>query len=323
MQRRRFLALTVAAIATGCERVRESAPPATVDPTPPSVPEGLTMEGSLQQGGYAIGVTTPHAEVVVDGDIPTTADADGRFVVGFDRDAPAQSMIVVTSPTGWSETRTLDIVARQYEEQTVRGLPRGDEDSSEWFDLASPHAMATDQDDRGVDDPLSAEDAARVTREVALKSEAWASRADSGGFAQSWRKPVPGRETSPWGSRRNYTGSTRTRTHYGVDLAGGVTTQILAPAAGVIVLAQDLYYEGGCVFIDHGQGFISHYLHMSQVIARVGQVVSQDDVVGFVGNTGRANGYHLCWQLHWRGRHLDPTLLVPTEQDADAQTNAQ
>ena len=71
-----------------------------------------------------------------------------------------------------------------------------------------------------------------------------------------------------------------------------------------------LHYEGGLIMIDHGQGLISCYLHLSQVDVRRGQAVRQGEPIGAVGKEGRATGPHLCWRLKWRGRNLDPMLLV-------------
>ncbi|MDB5452282.1 MAG: peptidase, partial [Caulobacteraceae bacterium] len=71
-----------------------------------------------------------------------------------------------------------------------------------------------------------------------------------------------------------------------------------------------LHYEGALILIDHGQGLISAYLHLSKVLVGAGERLAQGQSIGEVGQEGRATGPHLCWRMKWRGRNLDPTLLV-------------
>ena len=71
-----------------------------------------------------------------------------------------------------------------------------------------------------------------------------------------------------------------------------------------------LHYEGGLILIDHGQGLVSCYLHLSRVGVERRQRLARGELIGAVGKEGRATGPHLCWRLKWRGRNLDPMLLV-------------
>ena len=99
--------------------------------------------------------------------------------------------------------------------------------------------------------------------------------------------------------------------HYGVDLAAPAGTPIHAPADGVVVLAEpDLWFEGGLTLIDHGQGLIGAFLHQQRLDVAPGQTVKRGEQIGLVGQKGRATGPHLCWRLTWRGRHLDPSMLL-------------
>ena len=91
----------------------------------------------------------------------------------------------------------------------------------------------------------------------------------------------------------------------------------MAPAAGVVSLSSPaMHYEGGLTMIDHGQGLVSVYLHQSRIDVRAGDTVIQGQVIGAVGMTGRATGPHLCWRMRWRGRNLDPMLLVGLQSPA-------
>lgn len=99
--------------------------------------------------------------------------------------------------------------------------------------------------------------------------------------------------------------------HYGIDLAAPRGTPVYAPAGGVVLLAENgMLFEGGLIMIDHGQGLVAAYLHLSSVDVLRGQSVTRGERIGAVGATGRATGPHLCWRLKWRGRNMNPMLLV-------------
>lgn len=250
--------------------------------------DGLTLTGRFVQGGHVIGRTWPRALIFVDGESLTAAAADGVFIVGFDRDAPA-SVRIEARAGGRTAGRTLDIARGQFPSTSVNGLP--------------PSTV----------EPSDPELLARIRREVALKTEGFASRIDADHFRDGFDWPVEGfRVTSLWGSQRILNG-TPARPHYGIDLAVPQGTVIRAPAAGRVTLAQSgLHFEGGLVLIDHGQGLITAYLHQSRLEVAAGQDVRGGDPIGRVGMTGRATGPHLCWRMKWRDRNLDPSLLVKT-----------
>ena len=248
----------------------------------------LDLTGRFVQGGHAIGRTWPHAMVFVDGEALTTASADGVFVVGFDRDAAGNAQIEVRAGER-SVRRTLDIAAGHFPSTRIDGLPTATVEPSD------PELLA------------------RIRREVALKTEGFASRIDADHFKDGFAWPLDSyRVTSLWGSQRILNG-TPARPHYGIDLAAPQGTPIRAPAAGRVSLARSgLHFEGGLVLIDHGQGLITAYLHQSRLEVRTGQEVYRGEVIGRIGMTGRATGPHLCWRMKWRDRNLDPSLMVKT-----------
>jgi murein DD-endopeptidase MepM/ murein hydrolase activator NlpD len=246
-------------------------------------PPPLVLEGTPIQSGVMIGRTAPGARVRVD-DVDTEADGQGVFVFGFDRDAPLSALITATTPGGTTR-QNLSLFARTYQTRTISGLPA--------HTVTPPPAAR-----------------ARIEREQAIKSRAFASRAEGSGFLEPWRWPVRNRITSPWGAQRVLNGTPQ-RPHYGVDLGVPLGTPVLAPASGTICIAEpDLYFEGGMVGLDHGQGLITMYLHMSRLDVAVGQKVVQGATLGLVGAKGRATGPHLCWRMRWRGRQMDPSLRV-------------
>ena len=246
----------------------------------------LNTSGRLVQGGQVIGQTWPGAVIFVDGEALTSASADGWFIVGFDRDAPASVRIEAREGTRAAEA-VLTIARGEFATSRIDGLPQS---------TVTP------------DDP---ELLARIQREAALKAAAYASRAEGAHFRDGFDWPLDDiRVSSAWGGQRVLNG-TPARPHYGVDLAAPEGTAIRAPAAGLVTLAQPaMHFEGGLVLIDHGQGLISAYLHQSRLDVSEGQTLRRGDLIGAVGATGRATGPHLCWRLRWRDRNLDPSLLV-------------
>lgn len=248
--------------------------------------EFLRLKGAIVQGGYVVGTTAPGADIRVDGQSMTTASSAGRFVVGFDRDAPGETVIEARTAdrTG---SATLRIARGDFDEQRIDGLPT---------DQVSPT------------DPALLE---RIAREAERKTTALRSRDPADGYVDGFAWPLERfRRSARFGGRRILNGEPK-RPHYGVDLAAPTGTPILAPAPGLVVLAEpDMHFEGGLVMIDHGQGLISFYLHQSRLLVRAGERVDRGRILGEVGATGRATGPHLCWRLRWRDRNLDPSLWV-------------
>ncbi|NBB65352.1 peptidoglycan DD-metalloendopeptidase family protein [Pseudomonas sp. ODNR1LW] len=249
-------------------------------------PIDLVLTGAWRQGGYALGRTEPRAQILVDGEVLSTASARGLFVIGFDRDAPAVASLEVRSGDR-SILRRLDIAPHAFPSTRVDGLPPATVEPSD------PALLA------------------RIQQELAAKTEAFASDADTDQFREGFIWPLETyRISSEWGAQRVLNG-TPARPHYGIDLAAPAGTVIRAPADGRVVFVRpDMHFEGGLTLIDHGQGLISAYLHQSQQNVSLGQTVRRGDPLGQVGMTGRATGPHLCWRLKWRGRNLDPSLLV-------------
>jgi murein DD-endopeptidase MepM/ murein hydrolase activator NlpD len=112
--------------------------------------------------------------------------------------------------------------------------------------------------------------------------------------------------TSRFGNRRSYNGSAYEFFHTGLDIAGGTGTQIFAPAKGKVVFAGPLTVRGNATMIDHGWGVYTGYMHQSEILVKVGDVVKPGDVIGLVGGTGRAEGPHLHWEVWVGGVQVDP-----------------
>ena len=247
---------------------------------------GLVLNGQFIQGGFAMGRAAPRAKILLDGQEVGEASAGGLFVVGFDRDA-ADAADIAARTSGGQSGRRVGVAKGTFDIQRINGLPE---------DQVTPTDPAL---------------LARIAEEVKLKAVGFSSRMDSDDFRDGFVLPVQGaRLSARFGGQRILNG-TPMRPHFGDDLAAPVGTPVHAPAAGVVSFARTgLHYEGGLIMIDHGQGLISLYLHLSRVDVVAGQTVSRGQLIGAVGQEGRATGPHLCWRLKWRGRNLDPMLLL-------------
>jgi murein DD-endopeptidase MepM/ murein hydrolase activator NlpD len=258
---------------------------APVNPPPQTL--SLRCAGAFTQGGVALCRTLPGAVVSVDGARVDAADAQGWVVVGFTRDHSA-SAEVSASAQGAVVSERYEIAAREFDIQRVNGLPQ---------------QTVT---------PTDPEVLARIQRESALKQAAFMSQANIEGFLDGFIRPVEGGVvTGRWGNQRILNGTPSTP-HFGYDIAVPAGTPIRAPAAGIVTLAEpDMHYEGGLVFIDHGQGLITMYLHMSRVDVHAGDTLEQGQVIGAVGASGRATGPHLCWRMKLRNtQQLDPSVAI-------------
>lgn len=125
----------------------------------------------------------------------------------------------------------------------------------------------------------------------------------------SFHVPVPGAATSSFGRLTVLNGKPRGR-HQGADFRAASGTPVVAPNAGRVVLAEDLYFSGNTVVIDHGLGMFSLLAHLSRIDVSAGRDVARDDVLGASGATGRVTGPHLHWALRMSEFSVDPLSLV-------------
>ncbi len=122
-------------------------------------------------------------------------------------------------------------------------------------------------------------------------------------------RPVDGRLSSAFGLRRFFNGEER-NPHSGLDFAAPTGTSIKAPAAGQVILVGDYFFNGKTVFVDHGQGLISMFCHLSSIDVKVGDELARGAHVGKVGATGRATGPHLHWNVSLNNTRVDPSIFI-------------
>ncbi len=123
------------------------------------------------------------------------------------------------------------------------------------------------------------------------------------------RLPVDGIVTSLFGHRRILNGQPRSP-HSGLDVAADTGTPVLAPMPGTVTLSGDFYFNGNTLLLDHGQGLVTMYCHLSEIKAEPEQRVERGDVIGLVGATGRVTGAHLHWSVSLNGNRIDPMMLI-------------
>ena len=253
-------------------------------PLPLAAQPAPALEGDLVQGGLVIGTAVPGARVSLN-DKPLRVAGDGRFVFGFGRDAPGEARLTVTYPDGAVSDQTLAIAGREYKVQRIDGLPKK-------FVTPPDDVVARIRAD---------EEAAAKARET--------DRPDTD-FDSGFRWPAVGIVSGVYGSQRILNGEPR-RPHFGIDIAAPKGTPVVAPADGLVTLVHpDMYFTGVTLFLDHGHGLSSAFLHLEKVTVREGQKVTKGEQIATVGTTGRSTGPHLDWRVNWFTERLDPALLV-------------
>ena len=124
--------------------------------------------------------------------------------------------------------------------------------------------------------------------------------------------PVTGRISSIFGLRRFFNEQER-RPHSGLDIAAKEGTPIKAVANGTVIDAGDFFFSGNMIYLDHGQGIVSLYAHMSKISVQPGDVVKQGDIIGKVGQTGRVTGPHLHFAVIANRTLIDPVFMLPAD----------
>lgn len=248
----------------------------------------IELQGELTQGSLVRGALPPGSSVWLN-DQDVSVLPSGEFVIGFARDAELTQQLRWQIPGKDVQHKRLELVKRQYDIQRIDGLKES---------MVSP--------------PESVLNRIRQDSQKVASARARFDQRDD--FMMPFIWPAEGPITGVYGSQRILNGKPK-RPHYGVDVGAPTGTKVVAPADGIVTLAEaDLYYSGGTIIIDHGLGVNSTFLHLSKVSVEVGQQVSQGALIGEIGATGRATGPHLDWRINWKSMRLDPQLLVVPRQ---------
>jgi murein DD-endopeptidase MepM/ murein hydrolase activator NlpD len=266
----------------------------------------ITCSGQAVQGGLLLCEAPAGSTLVVSGSKgestrEVTVSEDGLATIGLRRTEALE--LLITDKEGWAAPVTLTLEMRNDPFRTIEG-----------FDCDKVDARTEAQK-------------AHAGRSWVKKQTAFKTFHEGPGARTGFLRPSTGPSSSPFGPARKYIGVGKDGTpcesmsvHRGYDIAIPVGTEIVAPAAGTVTLGDpDLYYEGGTVFLDHGDGLVSVFLHMSSVDVSAGDVVQAGERLGASGNTGRTTGPHLHWAVKWRNPlsddrrkdfYIDPALLL-------------
>jgi murein DD-endopeptidase MepM/ murein hydrolase activator NlpD len=155
----------------------------------------------------------------------------------------------------------------------------------------------------------SPEDQREIEQDKETKAEAFKTLSPDREWKGSFEPPVNAEISDVFGVERVFNGSVQS-THQGLDFRVSTGTSIAAVNRGRIILARPLFFEGNCVVIDHGQGLLTLYLHLSKFLVNEGDEVKKGQPIGLSGATGRATGPHLHLAVRWQGVYLNPQVLL-------------
>ena len=239
--------------------------------------------GQAKQGEIVVGLAPGATEASL-GSSTSLVDQDGVFLLAFGRDE--QKSPILSIRDGKQQTNyTLDISEGAWDIQNIKGIP--------------PRKVnPSDSDLRDIEVEQKVVRAAQETKNM---TPFW-----KRGFIM----PVEGRISGEFGGQRIMNG-VKKNPHAGMDIAAKAGTEIKASSDGVVTLAQpDLFYSGNVIIIDHGYGLHTIYAHMQEMKVKRGDIVKQGDIIGLVGQTGRATGPHLHWGASANGTKFNPTSLL-------------
>jgi murein DD-endopeptidase MepM/ murein hydrolase activator NlpD len=246
----------------------------------------MATDASLRPGGIAIvdlGSTASAApEATFNGKMVLVARSENRWyaIVGIPLSTSPGEMFLLAG----DEKKTVKIESHAYREQhlTIKNESQVNPDQA--------------QLDRIYGERKVIDTALNNFRRVPLDGVALSS-------------PVAGPRDSSFGSRRFFNEQPRSP-HSGMDIAANAGTPVVAPRPGTVTATGDYFFNGNTVIIDHGQGFITMYCHLSKISVDVGAQVSAGEVIGAVGATGRVTGPHLHFGTYLNGTAVDPALFL-------------
>jgi murein DD-endopeptidase MepM/ murein hydrolase activator NlpD len=148
-----------------------------------------------------------------------------------------------------------------------------------------------------------------IKQDSAIKQESFHRITPDRQWSGAFRVPVSAPISDVFGTRRTFNGKVQS-THQGLDYAVPKGTPVSALNSGTVLLARPLFFEGNCVVLDHGQGLLTLYLHLSEIQVKEGEHVESGQEIGLSGGTGRATGAHLHIAVRWQGVYLNPATLL-------------
>jgi murein DD-endopeptidase MepM/ murein hydrolase activator NlpD len=250
-----------------------------------SVPRAAPVPGGVARLALGASAAPPRARVGKDR-VLVVRDGDEWFaLVGIPLAAKAGSKVrVEVQGAGATQRFDIGVEPKQYASQHLK-VPRGQVD-------------------------LSPEDLARHERERAHVATVLGTFSDAAPATLAMVQPAPGRRSGTFGLRRYFNGQPRSP-HTGMDIAAPAGTPVVAANAGRVIDVGDYFFPGRTVILDHGQGLLTLYSHLSTIDARVGEPAAAGAPIGKVGATGRVTGPHLHFSVYLNTVAVDPALFLP------------
>ena len=242
------------------------------------------FKGKFEQGSFILGKTEPNSSVKVDNK-EIRVSKDGFFAFGLGRDRK-NDVVIKVSKDKKSEVFKKKIYKRKYKIQRIDGLPPKH--------VTPPPEVFS-----------------RIKKDNILIGEARSLNSEYDYFKNKFIYPIDKYIiTGVYGSQRILNGKPR-RPHYGIDFHAPEGTPVKAMMDGKITLAEkDMYFTGGTIIFDHGHGVSTLYMHLKDIKVKIGQKVKQGQIVGTLGQSGRATGPHLDIRLNWFDVKLDPKSIL-------------
>ena len=246
--------------------------------------QALEFLGKFEQGAFILGKTNPDTKIKIDNK-EVRVTKDGYFAFGLDRDRKNNIIIKIIEK---NKTTIVEkkILKRDYKIQRIDGLPS-----------------------KQVTPPPEVYD--RIKKDNILIGKARSIDSTLNFFKDKFIYPIDKYIiTGVYGSQRILNGKPR-RPHYGIDFHAPEGTPVKAMMDGIVTLSEnDMYFTGGTIIFDHGHGISTLYMHMKDINVKVGQRIKQGQIVGTLGQSGRATGPHLDIRLNWFGVKLDPMTIL-------------
>ena len=244
----------------------------------------VEFEGNFKQGSFILGKTDSKTKVFIDNK-EIRVSSDGYFAFGLDRDRKNNVLIKIIKD---KKIKIIEkkVIKRKYKIQKIDGLPP-----------------------KKVTPPPEVYE--RIKKDNLLIGNARAVDSELDFFKEKFIYPLDKYiVTGVYGSQRILNGKPR-RPHYGIDFHAAEGTPVKSMMDGVITLVEkDMYFTGGTIIFDHGHGISTLYMHMKDIYVEVGQKVKKGDIVGTLGQSGRATGPHLDIRLNWFDVKLDPATIL-------------
>jgi biotin carboxyl carrier protein len=314
----------------GCARVRLSgAPKPPVPSLAKAIPLAILLAGlgvlalgalpgeALAQG-FVPDPENPRSEVRIVSN-PLDIGAPGKVVLSEGGlDGPPRGsfdgrpIFFFATKDGWTGLFGADVMLRPGILPLRLSFDKGGETLEESHDVA---LRGKDYGERSIKVPnsqveLSAGDQARAAKEKALVDKALATVSPERLWRGEFLEPVSAQINSSFGRRTRINGILNPRPHAGADYRAPEGAKVRAPAAGRVILTGDHFFAGNSIYIDHGQGLISMYFHLSEILVTEGQTVEKgDEPIGLVGKTGRVTGAHLHYGVYLNGARIDPSAF--------------